>query len=173
MTFKHVLYIHLYFTQYDLFSDSNNITNKDERTKRVDAGESVTMDCIADGLPRPFFSWSDPNGNAIPSDGDRITILEEIMSYDGVHGTEIKSNLTITNVKTSDYGDYTCVASNSIGQPDMLTVNLNGTSKYFQVYVIYTYVLNSPFTAFKYKRISNIGRLVKKYYLLPRNVLVK
>ncbi|XP_072047232.1 fibroblast growth factor receptor-like [Amphiura filiformis] len=109
---------------------SNNITNKGENIKSVEVQQNITMNCIAEGLPRPEMSWKDPKGNILPSDDDRITIEEQIEENDGVHGTRIKSQLNIDDVKTSDYGSYACIASNSIGQPDLFIVNLDGTSKY-------------------------------------------
>ena len=95
----------------------------------VNEGDDVTLECIADSLPKPRFTWLNKDGVELTNATERVTVSSQTLKEDGVHGTEIKSILSITDVKhADDCGSYTCVASNSIGS-DSLVIHVNGTGK--------------------------------------------
>ena len=115
------------------------IIDKETDVKRVNPGESVTFECIAEGLPTPITTWIHPDESIVTNATERMTVIDTITFQDGVHGTQIISKLVIEDiVPDSDYGTYVCEARNSIGQdPDVLLVDLNDTSKklYFLVFI--------------------------------------
>ena len=63
-------------------------------------GSSVTFSSDANGIPEPTFSWN-KDGSAITAD-NRISL-----SADSKH-------LSLTNVNSTDSGEYRCVAANSV-----------------------------------------------------------
>ncbi|XP_053178575.1 hemicentin-1 [Scomber japonicus] len=70
----------------------------------VTKGGDVTLQCAAEGVPRPAISWL--------KDGRPIT---------GQHGAKVLNEgrlLTIKDAKVSDTGRYTCIAVNVAGQAD-------------------------------------------------------
>ncbi|XP_061539337.1 LOW QUALITY PROTEIN: hemicentin-1 [Phycodurus eques] len=70
----------------------------------VTKGGNVTLQCAADGVPRPAVSWL--------KDGRPIT---------GLHGAKLLNEgrlLQIKDAKVSDTGRYTCMAVNVAGQAD-------------------------------------------------------
>lgn len=71
------------------------------------------MDCKATGNPSPTVMWTKlaPNGTTIVWRGK----------------SKVFSNLNIAELREDDYGNYTCIASNSRGT-DILVVSI--TSKY-------------------------------------------
>ncbi|KAG7230562.1 hypothetical protein INR49_025278 [Caranx melampygus] len=76
--------------------DSNDIT--------VTKGGDVTLQCAAEGVPRPAVTWL--------KDGRPIT---------GQHGAKVQNEgrlLQIKDAKVSDTGRYTCIAVNVAGQAD-------------------------------------------------------
>ena len=96
----------------------------------MNPGDDVTLECLAHGLPNPEIKWTHPDGNPISNKTERMSVSEIIVDEDGVHGTIIKGLLKIDNlVPSKDYGTYGCMASNSVGEPDILTIHINGTSK--------------------------------------------
>ncbi|XP_019468810.1 peroxidasin homolog isoform X2 [Meleagris gallopavo] len=64
-------------------------------------GESVTLECSATGHPQPQITWTKGDRTPLPSD-PRITITPS-------------GGLYIQNVKQEDSGEYTCFATNSVG----------------------------------------------------------
>lgn len=76
--------------------DSNDVT--------VTKGGDVTLQCAAEGVPRPAVTWL--------KDGRPIT---------GQHGAKVQNEgrlLQIKDAKVSDTGRYTCIAVNVAGQAD-------------------------------------------------------
>ena len=80
----------------------------------VELGETFTILCEAVGVPTPLIVWRLNWGN-IPS-GERVTVV----SQDG------RGTLTITDVRYTDAGAYTCEAINNRGSifaiPDALVI---------------------------------------------------
>ena len=65
-------------------------------------GTSLTLECLAEGTPRPFVSWTK---NAQPLESkDRVSIEED--------GTMI----IIRNTQLGDTGRYMCLAKSAIGE---------------------------------------------------------
>ncbi|KAM7367051.1 hypothetical protein PAMP_014976 [Pampus punctatissimus] len=69
-------------------------------TKMVLRGETLELECIAEGLPTPMISWQ-KDGGELP--GSRITF----------HNS--KKTLKISDVNEADGGDYHCTAKNNLG----------------------------------------------------------
>ncbi|XP_069012926.1 neuronal cell adhesion molecule a isoform X8 [Embiotoca jacksoni] len=69
-------------------------------TKMVLRGETLELECIADGLPTPDISWQ-KDGAELPSSR---------MSFQN-----FKKTLKISDVNEADGGDYRCIATNNLG----------------------------------------------------------
>lgn len=83
----------------------------------ITEGNSVTFSCEAIGNPSPSISWT-KNGSPLSTIGDpRIT--------------ELNRKLTITNLNTTDGGEYRCVASNSLGIATSNPATLNVQCMFF------------------------------------------
>ena len=80
----------------------------------VELGETFTILCEAIGVPTPLIVWRLNWGN-IPS-GERVTTVSQ----------EGRGTLTITDVRYTDAGAYTCEAINNRGSifaiPDALVI---------------------------------------------------
>ncbi|XP_072528693.1 neuronal cell adhesion molecule a isoform X3 [Salminus brasiliensis] len=63
-------------------------------------GETLELECIADGLPTPEISWTKVNGD-LPSDRFSFQNFQKM--------------LKITEVTEADAGDYHCLARNRLG----------------------------------------------------------
>lgn len=75
---------------------------KNSKSQTTNEVSNVTFTCIASGVPEPSLSWT-INGTAInPTANSRIG-----STADG-------QQLTVTNVKRTDSGEYRCVASNNV-----------------------------------------------------------
>ena len=75
---------------------------KNPKSQTTNEGSNVTSTCIASGVPEPSLSWT-INVTAInPTANPRIG-----STADG-------QQLTVTNVKRTDSGEYRCVASNNV-----------------------------------------------------------
>lgn len=69
-------------------------------TKMVLRGETLELECIAEGLPTPEISWQ-KDGGELPTGR---------LSYQN-----FKKTLKISEVNEGDAGDYRCTATNSLG----------------------------------------------------------
>ena len=98
-----------------MFTDLPEVTIYPESQTKAE-GENVTLSCNVAGNPSPTISWS-RSGSPLNTTG-RISFL------DG------KKQLTITNVKRTDSGEYRCVASNSLGNTTSNVATLNVQCKY-------------------------------------------
>ncbi|XP_061770252.1 neuronal cell adhesion molecule a isoform X1 [Nerophis ophidion] len=72
-------------------------------TKMVLRGETLELECIAEGLPTPDMSWQ-KDGGELPT--SRVSFLN------------YKKTLKISDVGEADAGDYTCTATNRLGTVD-------------------------------------------------------
>lgn len=70
----------------------------------VKEGDNATLECEADGIPRPLIHW--------------------MSNRWGSNRQEKGSKLNLSNTKRTDTGQYTCVASNGIGQPATSQITL-------------------------------------------------
>ena len=71
--------------------------------------ESVNFTCNATGEPLPDITWSRDIGGVIMEQPGDITIT------DVTDGMTIQSQLMLTNLKQSDFQNYTCNATNTFG----------------------------------------------------------
>ncbi|XP_068442971.1 neuronal cell adhesion molecule a isoform X3 [Clinocottus analis] len=69
-------------------------------TNMVLRGETLELECIADGLPTPEISWQ-KDGGELPS--SRMSFYN------------FKKTLKISDVNEGDVGDYRCMATNNLG----------------------------------------------------------
>ena len=67
-------------------------------------GNSVTLDCSADGYPRPTTTWY--------KDG---MLFKERKSGKKIHSKDGKTVLTLQKLVVSDMGSYSCNVSNRYG----------------------------------------------------------
>ena len=89
-------------------------------------GHTRTFNCSADGIPRPNILWR-RNGFLILN-STRVEIINSpvpdasrsirVNSIPDIQ--EAISIMTITNMKESDNGNYSCRADNSAGEADIL-----------------------------------------------------
>uniref|UniRef100_G1QTH3 Immunoglobulin superfamily member 10 n=1 Tax=Nomascus leucogenys TaxID=61853 RepID=G1QTH3_NOMLE len=68
------------------------------------SGESLSLHCVSDGIPKPNIKWTMPSGYVV----DRPQINEKYILYD--NGT-----LVIKEATAYDRGNYVCKAQNSVG----------------------------------------------------------
>ena len=77
-------------------------------------GSNLHLTCIALGLPQPNITWTkEKPGNQ----GNTVVVQEGKL-------------LTITDIKRTDAGIYTCTANNGFGKPESRTVYVNVTCEY-------------------------------------------
>ncbi|XP_029317681.1 neuronal cell adhesion molecule a isoform X10 [Cottoperca gobio] len=69
-------------------------------TKMVLRGETLELECVADGLPTPEISWQ-KDGGELPS--SRMSFYN------------FKKTLKVSDVNEADGGDYRCTATNNLG----------------------------------------------------------
>ncbi|KAL1124629.1 hypothetical protein AAG570_001253, partial [Ranatra chinensis] len=79
----------------------------------VKKGLSVTLECKADGNPKPTITWTRKN-NILPS-GEK--------SVEGI-------SITIEQANRHQAGIYQCTASNGVGQPATRDITLQVLCKY-------------------------------------------
>jgi roundabout axon guidance receptor 2 len=80
----------------------------------------IVLRCSASGTPQPTVRWL-RFGRQIDADQRKYVVMDN-------------GSLAILNVKESDSGDYTCMATNDIGRPAVktVTVNFQGTPFVFK-----------------------------------------
>nr|XP_057933264.1 neuronal cell adhesion molecule a isoform X18 [Doryrhamphus excisus] len=75
----------------------------DTSTEMVLRGETLELECIAEGLPTPEMSWQ-KDGGELPT--SRVSFFN------------YKKTVKISDVSEADAGDYTCTATNRLGTVD-------------------------------------------------------
>ena len=96
-------------------TDQPEITDHPQNTTTIE-GNNVTLSCNVDGNPVPTISWT-RHGSPVSASG-------------GISISDDKKQLTITNVKRTDNGNYRCVANNSLGDAASNPATLNAQCKY-------------------------------------------
>ena len=104
-------------------------------------GETVTFNCTADGIPRPQISWRRQGQFLNIEQLQRYSVLITSKSVGfrssklpGVQ--QIESKLTISNLRESDQGIYSCIAQSGttspavLSDPFTLTVEMRKYAKY-------------------------------------------
>ena len=100
----------MFLSNYELYSDPPVVNRTVSSQSRVETsvGNTVKLVCFADGHPHPNYTWTIPSGLEVLSD---------------VSGT-----LRVLPANGSYFGNYTCVASNSMGR-DSHTIALVNIGK--------------------------------------------
>ncbi|XP_020610523.1 roundabout homolog 1-like [Orbicella faveolata] len=91
-------------------TDQPEIAAHPQNQTRIE-GDNVTLSCSVDGNPVPTISWT-RDGSPVNTSGT-ISISDD------------KKQLTISNVKRTDNGNYRCVANNSLGNATSNAATLN------------------------------------------------
>ena len=73
--------------------------------------ETVTFQCVATGNRRPSITW-------VRQDGMEFAGSQTILNT-----TTTESNLTITNVMSNDFTNYSCLAENTVADNIIETIN--------------------------------------------------
>ncbi|KAK2809778.1 hypothetical protein Q5P01_000491 [Channa striata] len=129
----------------------------EKSSESVREGDSVTLTCLAKGVPTPNISWV--RNNQVVSNEAEWTITRIDASYSGVyhceaqnkHGTEQSQPVTVnvtyapdveiettsSEVKEGDTVSFTCAVKRSNPQPDTYTWQKDGANiGHFQTYVV-------------------------------------
>ena len=99
------------------FSAPPVITSPKELTWKIMAGESVTIECLADSDPSSSYVWKNTAG-AVVADG---------------------RELRLHNVNDSSGGNYICTATNKLGSDDRSIIVLVRSKLFFSFYISSTY----------------------------------
>ncbi|KAK2844927.1 hypothetical protein Q5P01_011586 [Channa striata] len=129
----------------------------EKSSESVREGDSVTLTCLAKGVPTPNISWV--RNNQVVSNEAEWTITRIDASYSGVyhckaqnkHGTEQSQPVTVnvtyapdveiqttsSEVKEGDTVSFTCAVKRSNPQPDTYTWQKDGANtQHLQTYVV-------------------------------------
>ncbi len=95
----------------------------------LNEGESITVQCLAEGNPKPNLTWSKRGEKA-----DTTTIIDHTTT------DESKSTLNLQNVDASHSDSYSCTAKNDVGIPVtselQILVKCNIFFFHYQIYSI-------------------------------------
>ena len=72
-------------------------------------GSSVTLQCTADGYPAPSIEWV--HFGRVLRENDETIVVEE----ERVNAT-VTITLTVVDIQTESYGEYSCRASTTVGE---------------------------------------------------------
>ena len=78
----------------------------------------MTLSCNVDGNPVPTISWIRDESHVDANSNSRISFSAD------------KKQLTITNVKRTENGNYRCVANNRLGNATSEAATVNVQCKY-------------------------------------------
>ena len=73
-------------------------------------GQTVTLKCVADGVPTPTLTWKNPDGSELK----KVTALK---------------NTAAVVLGNQDFGQYRCEANNAVGAAETQTVQVQQISK--------------------------------------------
>ena len=103
--------VHIFFLVFPV------ITSPKELTWKIMAGESVTIECLAESDPSSSYVWKNTAG-AVVADG---------------------RELRLHNVNDSSGGNYICIATNKLGSDDRSVIVLVRSKLLFSFYISSTY----------------------------------
>ena len=86
-------------------------------------GESISFSCTADGIPLPSIIWIFSGTLLQTSLNPRFNLDQQLLSGEPFRTRipqALRSNLTISNLRPSDSGNYSCRGDNGVGQPAVL-----------------------------------------------------
>lgn len=75
-------------------------------------GQTITLKCVADGVPTPTLTWKKPDGTEVK----KVTAME--------------NSKAVKMESDQDFGNYTCNATNGVGTPVISTVQVHQISKW-------------------------------------------
>ena len=99
------------------FSAPPVITSPTELTWKIMAGESVTIECLAESDPSSSYVWKNTAG-AVVADGRQLRLHK---------------------VNDSSGGNYICIATNKLGSDDRSIIVLVRSKLLFSFYISSTY----------------------------------
>ena len=99
------------------FSAPPVITSPKELTWKIMAGESVTIECLAESDPSPSYVWKNTAGTVV-ADGRQLRLQK---------------------VNDSSGGNYICKATNKLGSDDRSIIVLVRSKPFFYFYISSTY----------------------------------
>ena len=99
------------------FSAPPEITSPANDTWEIMAGESVTIECLAESDPSPSYVWKNTAG-AVVADGRQLRLHK---------------------VNDSSGGNYICTATNRLGSDDRSIIVLVRSKLFFSFYISSTY----------------------------------
>ena len=99
------------------FSAPPVITSPAKDTWEIMAGESVTIECLAESDPSPSYVWKNTAG-AVVADGRQLRLHK---------------------VNDSSGGNYICIATNKLGSDDRSIIVLVRSKLLFSFYISSTY----------------------------------
>ncbi|CAK8677526.1 unnamed protein product [Clavelina lepadiformis] len=101
-------------------------------------GKSIFVECIASAVPAPNFKWYQGSKEITSKTSERhFRVIQGLNTRNG-----IASKLHISKVRTSDYGNFTCLAQNRLGSSNY-TITLSekfappsrpNPRKYFEIF---------------------------------------
>ncbi|XP_048517391.1 neurotrimin-like [Dendroctonus ponderosae] len=75
-------------------------------------GQQITLECHTEAFPKSINYWTNDNGDIITHNNVKYDSYMKSFSY------STHMQLNIDNVAQPDYGNYKCVAKNSLGETD-------------------------------------------------------
>ena len=106
-----------------------------QQLTQVNAGNSVTLACVAYGDPIPTISWNKGSSRLINS--SEVTIYQEVLNISGL--IFAKSILDICTPGVTDAGQYSCYAEDSA--PANFEVMINQGKRLYLWSPTYTLIL--------------------------------
>lgn len=79
----------------------------------VALGNDVSLDCHLESFPEPVTYWTKGPNHTVVLSGEN---LDSVVMRSGMY--KIQMRLRIRTVTQEDYGAYTCVAKNSLGETE-------------------------------------------------------
>ena len=93
-------------------------------------GESISFNCTADGIPLPSIVWIFSGTLLQATLNPRFHLDQQLLSGEPFRSHiphALQSTLTISNLRPSDSGNYSCRGDNGAGQPAVLTLSFRLT----------------------------------------------
>ena len=94
------------------------LLNKTGYLTEIVAGQSISFTCTADGINRPTITWRKDGQLILDTTRLDIETFDDIQGFRPISGVQqITSLLTISDLKGSDSGMYSCRAENEVEIP--------------------------------------------------------
>ncbi|EFX83213.1 hypothetical protein DAPPUDRAFT_48415, partial [Daphnia pulex] len=77
-------------------------------------GSSVSLKCLASGIPPPHFTWTLDGSPLLPSVSERYLLGQQQQGQEDAG--QVVAHLNISHVRVEDGGNYKCVAENRVGR---------------------------------------------------------